>query len=726
MQKLAKVQDFRPAVPDDRSEGLDLVQLSRTLWRAKWWMVLCVVLALALGWYRGVHTATPIYSATAEMALTVDNRPSLDIQAVVTGFSGDFATYSTELAVLTSGEMMERLVDELGLMEDPEFNGYLIDPDARPGVVAQARAALSGAMRSAVELVVEREEVAEIQGPPTPEEVRQVTADAVRGAFETTSNYDNYVFTITATTEDPQKSVVLANTLARLFRDDQIQAKVEVTERMTAWLSDRVGELRAELDTRQDEIAEVRARSALVSEDSLAALDAEAIALRAVLRETEAQLTRLGERIAGLETAQVSGDREAALAVAEDGQLAAAAQAAAAGEAGAEERFARRLEQLLLQAQAERDRASEQVEELTASSATLSTQFEAQAADLRALRQLEQEAEATSVLYETFLTRLREASVQESTYEADSRILTEAMWAGQIAPRPARTLALSLLLGLLLGSALVLGREFMQSTFRTAEELEQHVGRPVLGQIPRVPGRARSDIIKLLRDKPTSAAAEAVRDLRTSVLLSDAERPPQVIMTTSSVPAEGKTTVSIALAQNFAGLGKRVLLIEGDIRRRTFESYFGHKSGRGGLLSVVGGEVPLGEAVIRPEGMGVDVLLGERSKVNAADLFSSSAFRRFLEEARQSYDHIIIDTPPVLVVPDARVIAQAADAVIYIVHWDRTSRAQVQEGMRQFRSVQVMVTGLVLSRIDPKGMRRYGYGGRYGAYSRYGKAYYGG
>ncbi len=104
--------------------------------------------------------------------------------------------------------------------------------------------------------------------------------------------------------------------------------------------------------------------------------------------------------------------------------------------------------------------------------------------------------------------------------------------------------------------------------------------------------------------------------------------------------------------------------------------------------------------------------------------FTSASFRNVLEDARGAYDYVIVDTPPVLVMPDARVIAQLVDAVAYVVHWDRTPRFQVDEGLRLLRSMNVPVTGLVLSRIDPKGMRRYGYGGRYGAYSRYGKGYY--
>ena len=122
--------------------------------------------------------------------------------------------------------------------------------------------------------------------------------------------------------------------------------------------------------------------------------------------------------------------------------------------------------------------------------------------------------------------------------------------------------------------------------------------------------------------------------------------------------------------------------------------------------------------------MKVDILLGERSAVNAADFFSSERFNAFLAELRQRYDIIIIDTPPVLVVPDSRILAQKADATIFTVAWDRTSKAQLREALRQFDLVNRPVSGLVLSQIDPAGMKRYGYGGTYGAYSAYGAKYY--
>jgi len=240
----------------------------------------------------------------------------------------------------------------------------------------------------------------------------------------------------------------------------------------------------------------------------------------------------------------------------------------------------------------------------------------------------------------------------------------------------------------------------------------------VLGQIPRIPAGKRAKVLKYLADKPTSAAAEAVRNLRTSVLLANPDNPPQVIMSTSSVPGEGKTTQSLGLAQNLAGLDKKVLLVEGDIRKLVFAQYFNIK-GKKGLISVLNGQASIEEAAVFEPSLNADVLIGEKSKVNAADLFSGDEFTDFLDEMRATYDYVIIDTPPVLAVPDARVIGRVVDAVIYTVKWDSTTQRQVTEGLKSLRSVGVKVTGLVLGQINPKGQKRYGYGDTSGSYGGY-------
>lgn len=195
-------------------------------------------------------------------------------------------------------------------------------------------------------------------------------------------------------------------------------------------------------------------------------------------------------------------------------------------------------------------------------------------------------------------------------------------------------------------------------------------------------------------------------------------------MSTSSLPGEGKTTQAISLSHNLVGMGRKVLLIEADIRRRTFQQYFKVDENHPGLVAAMMEECTVEEAVIRDPRMPVDILMGDKSNLNAADIFSSEKFKEFLKRLRGMYDIIIIDTPPVLVVPDARVIGQYTDAIIFTTAWDRTTKAQVREAMRQFATANLRVSGLVLGQIDPKGMKRYGYGGKYGAYSAYGSGYY--
>jgi len=128
--------------------------------------------------------------------------------------------------------------------------------------------------------------------------------------------------------------------------------------------------------------------------------------------------------------------------------------------------------------------------------------------------------------------------------------------------------------------------------------------------------------------------------------------------------------------------------------------------------------------VLREARIGADVLLGEKSPTSAADLFSSQSFAGLLRAARAVYDVIIIDTPPVLVVPDARIIGQSADAILFAVKWDSTTKSQVEEALHMFETVNLKVAGLVLGQINPRGMKRYGHAGDYGAYSDYGQTYY--
>lgn len=698
----------RPAAARPDADEIDLGQLFRTIWRGKFWILLTALIGLLLGGYYAFVVATPLYTATAAVALESRQEQVVDIESVMSGLSADQATINTEVEVFRSRELMGKLVRRLDLVRDPEFNTRLRpEPEYSLGKgIAWLRERIQGPQPARPEL--------------SDEAVFDKVIDRLLQAVAVSNVRQSYVFRITAVTEDPQKSARIANTLAELYIRDQLDVKFAATEKATEWLSERVSQLQVELEAAEAAAKEFNAGTDLVSAEALAGLNRQIKELRDRLSETRAAEAQARARIETLEAAAESGDFQEMARLANDRPLDRILRLTEADPAS-RTAFRDRFSQVLDRTRLEAERIAAQITALQNTIAQQETQIARQSADLVKLQQLQREAEASRLIYEYFLGRLKETSVQQGIQQADARLLSRAVV--PLEPSEPRkplivAMALALVLGAMGGTGLVLLREFSQNTFRLPEDLENRTGYTVIGQVPAIPVRRRKNVLKYLTEKPASAAAEAIRNLRTSLLLSDIDRQPQIIMSTSSVPGEGKTTQSLALTQNLSGLGKKVLLIEGDVRRRTFAEYF-DLNGHPGLLSLLSGEATLEEAAFRQPQLQADLLVGEKSSINAADIFSSVRFADLLKDLRKRYDYIIIDTPPVLAVPDARVIGQMVDAIMYTVKWDSTTHRQVQEGLKSFEGVNLRVTGLVLSQISPKGMKRYGYGDSYGSYGEY-------
>lgn len=697
--------------PDD--DEIDLGALVATLWRGKWLIAFFTIVAILIGGYYAYVAAVPLYRSTAVVILETRQDQVVDLQSVVSGVSGDTSEINSEVEVLRARSLMGKVVDRLQLETDPEFNSKL----RTPGLVDQAKATVIGSIKEAAGI-----EETVIELPPEEAELR--TRDAVISALLDRITVQNIrqslVFQITVETESAKKSALIADTIVDLYILNQIEVKFEATEQATIWLTNRVAELQQELETAQSKAADFSASTQLVSVEGLQALERQIKDQRDRIENVEQALFAARETLAELEAAESLNQK---LAAANDVQLNRFAQRAETN-TSIRQSFDTRFDQVVTRARLNVTRNEQQLAALRESSADLDAQLATQSQDLITLQQLTREADAIRLLYEYFLTRMQETSAQQGIQQADSRILSNAVVPNNPSfPRKSLILALSVILGLVLGAALVLLRELRNNSFRTAKDLESHTGYTVLGQIPLIPARQRAKVLNYLSEKPTSAAAEAIRNLRTSVMLSDVDNPPKVILSTSSVPGEGKTTNSLALAHNLLGLGKSVLLIEGDIRRRTMGQYFKNMPEKG-LVSLLAGDIELEEALFKSQGLGADILAGEKTDTNAADLFASDKFKTFMSDMREKYDIIVIDTPPVLVVPDARIISQVADAVLFTVQWDKTSKAQVDEALRMFHNSNQRVSGLVLSQISPRGMKKYGYNDSYGAYSGYGARYY--
>lgn len=708
---------------DDRPQEdvVDIGALLSTIWRGKWQVVFWTIFAIVLAGVYVFAIATPVFRATTSVVLETRENQVVNFDSVIGESRSDTSAVNTEVEILKGRLLMGRVVDALDLAKDPEFNGTLRTAGMTAGILALVTDKINSLLSSPPEEVVGL----------TTEALRERIISALISQVTVTNTPLSLVFTISVESEDAGKSAQIADMIGRLYIEDQIAMKFEATRQATVWLAQRVSELQSELEAAEGKVKDFRASSDVVDLATLEQADQQMAALRARLSEQVALRDVGVARMANLDAAVTLQEKRDVAADASLSRLIDMRESAV-DPALVDAEIASRLAEVKLEATLDVQRAEAQIVSLTQSRDTLQATIGRQSDALSAFQQLTREADSVRLIYEYFLNRLQETSVQQGLQQADSRILSPAVVPERPAsPQKSRILAISAVLGMMAGVGAVFVRESWAKGFRTGRELEQLIGYPVMGQVPIIHARGHRAMLSYLAAKPASSAAESVRNLRTSMLLSNLNNPPQVIMTTSALPSEGKTTIALALVQNLVGLKRTVLLIEGDLRRRTVSRIAIESAPRraspepmAGLQSVLTNAMTLQEAIVKDDLLGADVLIGEQSDASAADVFSSDGFARLLGALREKYDTIIIDTPPVLLVPDARVIAQHVDAILFVVRWNQTTVAQVRAGLRMIESVNRKVNGLVLTQINSRQVHKYGDSDAYGAHARDAAAYY--
>jgi capsular exopolysaccharide synthesis family protein len=445
------------------------------------------------------------------------------------------------------------------------------------------------------------------------------------------------------------------------------------------------------------------------SEDAAkAALLANAVADRYLVDQLQAKFEateraavfltdRLGEVSARLEAA------EAAAEAARDGA------AAGPGAPGAIRR--RMAETAAALAGAEGPRAAALREALAA----LEREAEAQARAEIALRQAEREVEALSALHEAILARLKETRAQAGLERPDARLIAEA--APPLEPSAANArlvLALALAAGLGFGAAGAFVLESAGGVHHSAEAAERETGLPVLAALPRA-----RDAAARARGRPASRLAEAVRELRAGVL-AGAEGPLTVAVLSPGA-GEGKSSLAAMLAESCARLGRRTLLVDADLRNPSQAGRYG-LSGEEDLGALLEGTALPEEVIWEDPATGLSVLPAQPAPARRAELLAGPAFPAALAGLRARFEVIVIDTPPLLAVADARLAAAAADRSVLALRWGRTTRAEVRAALRTLGEAGARVAGLALTATpaggDPRPGRD-GRGGRYGRFAEY-------
>lgn len=689
---------------ENSNDEIDLGQLVRTIWRGRWWIALLMVLFGALGGGYATKVAEKIYVSSATVSIESNQTQVTDLDALVGGLSAEQPSLNTEIYLIKSRQLLRRLVVAENLTGDPEFNPQLAE--ISPFSIAGLKATIFGASESEIH---------------TEDELIRIAVDRLRKRLTVTNPRQSLVFEIGISTGSAQKSTVLANALAQTYINDQLLFKEERSVEVNDFLEKRTIELQNELNEAELAVKDFAAGIELVSPGALIAKNRQVKELRDRLLALEATIPQRQ----ALSDMYLAFDLDAATAedvALFDSRALLLLFPTIGTDEGDRARFMDMLAVESVRAQTELAQNQAQITALANAIADLEAEVINESRDLLTLQQLQRESEATGEIYGYFLTRLKEAEVQQGTQQADARLLSAAVEPLRASsPRVVMITALAVILGAMLGAGLVLLRELNKGGVRTSSDLEKLAGQSVLGQIPMAPIKKRTKLLPFLKTRMSTPFSESVRNLRTSLLLANPKAEPCVVLITSSVPGEGKTTTSIALAHSLVGMGKSVLLMEGDIRKNTLGQYFDGVD----IKSVEETDtMTFADSKIAVDDLGFDLMLGVPMGADAADFLSSQAFKDIIAEERKNYDHVIIDAPPVLPVTDARIIGQQADAILFAVAWDETRTVVVEAGLSEISNSALKLTGLVLTKIDGNKAKSYGGAARYGSYyGEYSKSY---
>jgi capsular exopolysaccharide synthesis family protein len=350
---------------------------------------------------------------------------------------------------------------------------------------------------------------------------------------------------------------------------------------------------------------------------------------------------------------------------------------------------------------------------------------------------LKRELDSNQTLYDGLLQRLKDATVTAGLRATNIHTIDEAAIPSYpVRPNKMRNIEFALAAGLALGIALAFTQEALDNSIKNAQEMEKLTGLPTLAIIPMgtsslvmrsgllqgsgTNGHSSPSNVELsVLQKPGAAISEAYRALRTSVLLSTAEQPPRVVLVTSSQPDEGKTSTSLNLAATLAQKGSRVLLVDADMRRPGLSKALSMPTGSG-LSGILTGAYEYDETLLkRVPGLDSLYLLSSGPRApNPAELLCSIKMEKLVQTLRQKFDHVIIDSPPILPITDATIISTLVDGVVMVVESDKTSRAALNRACRVMEHSGGRILGTVFNKVDTRRDGYYGYRYYHGYYTR--------
>ena len=721
-------------------QPLNLDELLRKLRRRRWLIFTFVAIATLLT-AAGSLLLTSRYTATAEVLVADHPATGLDLASAMQGMPTDMAHMSSQVQVIASRNLASSVIDKLSLDLDPEFNEALKPP-------------------SVFRRLVHELPIADVKrtlglAPPALDETaaKQLQRDAVVDAFledvSAQTVETSRVIQIEFTSEDPAKAALIANKLADAYINQQLQAQYEAIRRTMSWLNDRVDALRKEVRDADQAVEKFRTQSGLLqgtrgerlSDQQISELSSQLMLARSSRAESEARLSQMrnlarsdamaslaevvnSPLISTLITQETEVKRKMAQLSQEYGSRHPVLINAKAELQDLRAKIDLEVKRIVQSLQNEIAVANAREQSLQRSLEQFGTRMSKSNSDEVTLRALERDADAARSTLETFLQQAHQLNAQDTlrAQQPDVTLISYAPIPSEPSfPKRLLLMALAAVVSGLIAVVLVLIIEQLDVGFRSSEQLEQAFGIPVLGSVPDLQRPRRHNkkrVARYVLEQPTSSFAEAIRRAHTKLLHEPTIRTVQL---TSAEPGEGKTTLALNLAQTDARLGRRVLLVDADFRRSQVADILELRKSPG-LIDVLTERVRF-EHAVQADKSGADVLVAGGFEPSASEMLVLRNLAPLLSSLREQYDLIIFDTPPVISLVDAAVVAGLVDRTILVVRWARTRRTVVSHALNEVAAAGGTLGGVILSMVNVKQHSLYTFGDS-GQYSGRYKHYY--
>jgi succinoglycan biosynthesis transport protein ExoP len=669
----------------------------------------------------------PVYEATAQILIERElPEVSSSDQDVITGRSIGADYLNTQYHLLRGKALTERVVKRLNLESSAEFaKGPIMSPWER----LWRRLAPAS-------VKVEEEEEAKV-GPAVGVFRSRITVEPVPGSNLVNLRFRAY---------DPVLAAHSANTLAQEYIEQSLEFRYTASSETTGWISEQVEDQRRKVEAAEKALQEYREREKLLNLEERKQLVEQKLTTLMGAAMT-ARTERITQQTLYVQMKNLSPERLGAFPLLIANPTVQSIRTQLAELQREHSRLAENLGdkhpdmvRVRTEMRALEDKLGSETQNIIRSvESAYRTAAEQEVnlqANLDAVRQeafdlqrksiednvLKRQLDSHQQLYTTLVNRSREGGLEKELKATNIRIVEKAeIPQGPVSPLRARNYQLALGLGVLAGVLLILAAEQLDSTIKTPDDIKQNVDLPFLGVVAEVTQRRTSPgpgavASPLILKQPRSALADAYRVIRTNLMYSSASSAGRVVAVSSVNPGEGKSTTVINLAVTLIQTGARVLVVDADLRRPTLHTHLSVTSAPGLSDALVNGTPPL-DLIRKAAGTGIDVLVCGYISPNPAELLGSDALRELLGAVRQSYDWVLVDTPPILGMADTPVVARVVDGILLVISSESTTRQSLKRAVDQLTGVGAKVLGVILNRVDMD-RHSYYYGQHYGEYYR--------